>query len=388
MLLGNVTLVENGEIANIATDGELITKVCPSSPASSGQLSLHFENAIAFPGLINSHDHLDFNLYPQLGDRFYSNYTQWGDYIHQNYKPEIQKVLKIPTELREHWGMIKNLLGGVTTVVNHGEPVKSKQRLINVFEDYQFIHSVGFEKDWKLKLNNPLKRKLPVAIHVGEGKDTIAHTEISRLLKSNFLRKKLVGIHGVGMDESQARAFEALVWCPYSNYFLLDRTADVKALKMQTNILFGTDSTLTGSWNIWDHIKMARETSLLNDEELYRSLTVNAANIWKLNNKGLTAGQNADIVIAKKKGTKASDAFFALEPQDILLVVVKGNIVFFDEAIYPQLKGTDISRFEPINLDGTTKYIKDGVTELVNQIKFYYPEASIPFSTDQIAEHA
>ena len=47
------------------------------------------------------------------------------------------------------------------------------------------------------------------------------------------------------MDEQQATAFEALVWCPASNYFLLNTTAAVDKLKTKTSILFGTDSTLT-----------------------------------------------------------------------------------------------------------------------------------------------
>jgi cytosine/adenosine deaminase-related metal-dependent hydrolase len=101
-------------------------------------------------------------------------------------------------------------------------------------------------------------------IHTGEGKDELAYKEIDELIHWNLLGKKLIGIHGVVMSEDQAKEFEALVWCPGSNYFLLNQTAQIDRLKKHTTILFGTDSTLTGNWNIWDHIRLARKNKNVN----------------------------------------------------------------------------------------------------------------------------
>src|SRR6202007_1168364 len=109
------------------------------------------------------------------------------------------------------------------------------------------LHSVGFEKKWRLKLNNPFKQKLPVVIHTGEGTDRRANKEIDRLTGWNLLGRKLIGIHGVAMASHQAEKFRALVWCPQSNDFLLGKTAPVNRIEKYTDILFGTDSTLTGS---------------------------------------------------------------------------------------------------------------------------------------------
>src|SRR6476659_509225 len=68
-----------------------------SSPESPyDETRINFENVIAFPGLINSHDHLDFNLFPQTGNRIYNNYTEWGIDIHDQNKETINSVLKIP----------------------------------------------------------------------------------------------------------------------------------------------------------------------------------------------------------------------------------------------------------------------------------------------------
>lgn len=89
-----------------------------SRAEAGGRLDL--KGALALPGLINSHDHLEFNCFPALGDRKHTDYVAWGKDIHGRYKAEIDAVLRIPGELRARWGVYKNLLGGVTTVLQHG----------------------------------------------------------------------------------------------------------------------------------------------------------------------------------------------------------------------------------------------------------------------------
>src|SRR5882762_2022569 len=155
-------------------DGK-ITAILPSSQGSgpsseSRQLTgnrlhpepcLSFEDALVFPGLINSHDHLDFNLFPSLGNKIYKNYTAWGQDIHTHNKEAIAAVLKIPRQLRTLWGLYKNLLNGFTTVVNHGEKLETDGNIITVFQDYHCLHSVGFEKSWRWKLNRPGRSEWP-----------------------------------------------------------------------------------------------------------------------------------------------------------------------------------------------------------------------------------
>ena len=105
-----------------------------------------FKQAVAFPGLINSHDHLDFNLFPQLGNRIYNNYREWGRDIHNANKAEISGVLRIPAPLRTQWGIYKNLLNGITTVVNHGKPLAIRDPLITVYQRSRSLHSPAFER--------------------------------------------------------------------------------------------------------------------------------------------------------------------------------------------------------------------------------------------------
>jgi cytosine/adenosine deaminase-related metal-dependent hydrolase len=121
-------------------------------PLNNVEENVHhdFNDAIVFPGLTNSHDHLDFNLFPQLGNKLYEDYIHWGNDIHLNYKNQINAVLAVPKQLRVQYGLYKNLLAGITTVVNHGENLLLNDPVINVLQP-ACLHSVGFEKNWKLK---------------------------------------------------------------------------------------------------------------------------------------------------------------------------------------------------------------------------------------------
>jgi cytosine/adenosine deaminase-related metal-dependent hydrolase len=377
MILNNVKTISGTKPINIQIINGKV--VYAGKDALIDRFQLTFENAIVFPGLINSHDHLDFNLFPQLGNRIYNNYTEWGRYIHENYKQEIAGILKIPVSLRIQWGIFKNLLCGVTTVVNHGERIKIVEPLITVLAECHCLHSIQFEKKWKLRLNNPLKRKSPLVIHVGEGSDTLAHKEIDELLRWNLFRKALIGVHGVAMSAEQAKKFEAVIWCPQSNYFLLNKTAPVNYLKDSTRILFGTDSTLTGGWNIWEHIRLARKTKLLSDDELFDTLHKNAAVVWDVDKDN-----QADVVVARiKEGQTHLESFFATEPADILLVLHKGNIKLFDESLFAQMALINRKEFSKVYMNGKCKYVQGNLPGVIKEIKKYYPKAEFPVTIDE-----
>ena len=360
---------------NIKIEGDLISEVSSFSANRKSNPQINFDRALVFPGLINSHDHLDFNLFPKLGNKTYNNYNEWGAYIHGNFKKEIDAVLKIPKDLRSLWGIYKNLLCGVTTVVNHGEKCGNHPDLLTVFEGTHCLHSVKLEKYWKLKMNNPFKINQPVNIHSGEGKDMSSKEEINELIRWNLFHKKMIGVHAVAMTAAQAAKFEAIVWCPETNYFLLNKTADIAILKNHTSILFGTDSALTGSWNFWEHLRLARKTKLLNDSLLFDSFTIKAAQTWNLNTGKINRGSNADLIVAKmKNGDTYFDSFFSLSPADLLLVVHKGKINLFDESVLPQLKGEDLTVFSKISIFGSCKYVKGDLPGLMKKINTYHPK--------------
>lgn len=408
MWLTDLCLPGKDDPISLHIEGGTITAISSTLPPTTSGHTLSFDSALVFPGLINSHDHLDFNLFPALANTRYDNYWTWGRDIHTHNSDEISAVLKIPQNLRTLWGVYKNLFNGFTTVVNHGEWLDIEQPPITIHQQCHNLHSVAFERNWRWKLNRPLVAKpsnrptrpsnrptranWPFVLHVGEGTDAAAQKEISQLLKWNLFHRPLIGIHGVAMTEKQADRFQALVWCPASNYFLLHQTAPIDRLKDHVPILFGTDSTLTGPWDCWSQIRLARQIKAATDEQLLQMLTTAPAAAWGLTDRGkLEKGKLADLVIARPGNTaKGWDAFYEITPSDILLVLSRGKIVLFDPCLKTQLTNagllTNAGSLTTSGLAGNDfqqagpngKYVPGDVNELMKNIRGYYPAIRFP----------
>jgi cytosine/adenosine deaminase-related metal-dependent hydrolase len=384
MLISNVIPVGSNTNIQIKIQNGLIKALNQSQNilADDGtDIHLKFDNAIVFPGLINSHEHLDFNLFSPYGHNKYNNYVEWANYIHTTHKNEINTVLSIPEHLRTLWGIYKNLLCGITTVINHGKYLPITNNIINVIQPNQNLHSVQFEKKWKLKLNHPLKNKEAYCIHIGEGIDGWAQNEIDKLIHWNFLHKELIGIHAVAMKPLQAKRFKAIVWCPSSNYFLFNSTADITRLKLLTKIIFGTDSTLTADWNIWNHLRLGRTTNMLTDTELFHSVTSTPASVWKKNTGNIVIEKEADLVIANNSKNTIFNSFYNTNPENILLITIKGAIKLFDETQKEQIVpyNLDLKNFSRIKIANTVKYVYGNLAELTNIIHQYHPSVRFPF---------
>lgn len=331
---------------------------------------LELDGCIALPGFINSHDHLDFNCYPACGNGQYKNYTVWGPDIQQTHAGIIAEVKKIPLPLRIQWGLYKNLLGGFTTVVNHGEKLDTRDELISVQQDHYALHSPSFEKNWAWKLNKPFRNKRPFVMHIGEGTDAAAHDEINSVIRKNYLKRKIIAIHGVAMDEKQATAFEGLVWCPASNDFLLGATAPVQSLKKKMNIVFGTDSTLTAPWGSDAHFDIALASGQVTEEELTAMLTLNAARLWKLKDRGeLKEGMRADIVVLKQH-----HQLFTRFTDNLQMVICGGEPSV--SAIPPE-NPVDSDR---ILLNEKVFFVKKGIRDLFSAIRDRYKQFTSPFA--------
>lgn len=361
----------------VAREGELLGE-------QPGEPRISLNDCLVFPGLINSHDHLDFNSFPMMGNRAYQNYMEWGPDIHLQNKDLIRHVLSIPAPLRIRWGLYKNLLNGVTTVLHHGHRLRVPGDLVRVHQKPYSLHSVGLEKRWKFRINLPRLSKQPFVIHIGEGTDRTAREEINTLISWNLLKKKIIGIHAVAMDEVQAAAFQALVWCPASNFFLLHQTADMARLQNRTRILFGTDSTVSAPWNLWEHLRMARGLAMLDDPTLFDSVTRSPATVWGFPDRGqIRAGAAADLVIAAPPPTMHDwDSFYALDPWDIQLVFCQGRVQLITRAW--KKKATQVNESldgcSLIRQNGREQYIRGDLPGLLNRIRSYYPSASFPVS--------
>ena len=195
------------------------------------------------------------------------------------------------------------------------------------------------------------------------------------------MKRNLVGVHGVAMNASQAEKFKGLIWCPESNRVMLNKHARIADLKSHTPLLFGTDSTLTGNWNIWHHLRLARSLHQVNDAELFEMITHSPARLWNMNTGELLPDKDADLVVTKKKnGIPTWDDLFKTNPEDILLIIHKGKIRLFDKAMHPQLINLplNISSFSRVSIKGHIKFIEGNLPGLIQSIKRYNPQTHFP----------
>ncbi len=310
------------------------------------------------PGLTNSHDHLEFNLFPKLRHRIYEDYVDWGNDIHSKDSTVIKKISTIPLLLRIQLGVLKNLLQGITTVVHHGvhHPL-IKQVPFRVFLDYHYVHSLRTDKWWRLKmLKAPFQK--PILLHLAEGVSPQMHKEVDLLQRANLLNRPIIAIHGIGVeDEDQLKKLYALVWCPDSNFFLYGKTAPVEKFK-RVPVLFGTDSNVSSSISFWEQLRVARATKKLSDEALFNAIAFLPKNIFKIKNED-------DFVLVKRTKNNIWDSIYSIQEEDIDLVVCNHQIVLADDSVV----GKHANQLLPVIFKGRKKWLLPYWHEVVRQLE-------------------
>jgi cytosine/adenosine deaminase-related metal-dependent hydrolase len=212
------------------------------------------------PGLINAHDHLEFNLFPRLGSGLYPNATEWAKDIYKPDEPPVSDHLRVPKRLRLIWGGLKNLLSGVTTVCHHNpyDSVFDEADFpVRVVKRFGWAHSLRFSPDIAERFR-ATPEGWPFVIHLGEATDAEGAEEIYRLDEMGALTERTVLVHAVALDRDGLdlvrRRGASIVWCPSSNLFTLGRTLDASALD---GVALGTDSALTGAGDMLDELEVA-----------------------------------------------------------------------------------------------------------------------------------
>ena len=260
-----------------------------------------FENTIIYPALINAHDHLVGNWYPPaISKEKFANSHIWVEamknhptYLDRN-KFWVNDGAFILTKAKEmtlcQLGAYKNLFSGVTAVQDHA-PNQSDEYYnsfpINVLKDYTQCHSLPLGNWWGgrsaeeefIKANN----KRPFIIHLGEGVDEITAQEFSDLKTKNLLAENTIMIHGIALRDkeigeiSQAKA--TICWCPTSNENLIGKHLNIQScLENKTNVVLGTDSTLSGNINLFAEMKFSKDNfPEVSSQDIFKMVTANAA---------------------------------------------------------------------------------------------------------------
>ncbi len=330
---------------------------------------------LVLPGLVNAHDHLEFSLFPRMGDSPYRNYIEWGEDIHKTFPEVIRLHRAVPKEVRVAWGGIRNLLSGVTTVSHHNplHPEMLSGRFpVRVIREYGWAHSPALGGDLgAARAATP--DGAPFIVHACEGVDELARQEVHELDRLRLLDSRAVLVHGLALDErGVALLIErcgSLVVCPSSNQFLFGVLPDLALLRSVPNLSLGSDSPLTAAGDLLDEIQLLIGFCRVCPQVAYEMVTTAPAAILRLRNgEGvLKRGGFADVFAVRDVDAPPADRLCSLTMREVELVIIGGHVMLASAALLERLPERAKQGLEALSIDGTIRWLRAPVASLLRR---------------------
>lgn len=261
---------------SVAINGSTIARV----DAAPVQGAINVEGVI-FPGLIDLHNHLTWNLLPRWKpNRLFTNRYEWqeaAEYVEMLSGPNAALSGGFGNPANSYscdmnrYGELKAIVNGATSTIGgaFNKCVRGLARNLDTLSElsadqefdtepfrnliFPFQPSTPCEEQMVRDLgkkevgpcvneynvprpNADLPKKVPlraVVAHVGEGTDASARREFTMLEQHGFLVPGLSIIHGVALQRDQfvrmAQKGVGLIWSPRSSLELYGRTTDIAA---------------------------------------------------------------------------------------------------------------------------------------------------------------
>lgn len=323
---------------------------------------------LVFPGLINAHEHLQVNNVPPLpGDATFPNSYAWIEAFRSHFAdPALVAALAEPKERRLRHGALKNLLAGVTFVAHHDpwHPALDAQ---------DFPVTLLRNHGWSYTLNGPdygppvqlsfatTPSGHPWMIHLAEGTDDVAASELDQLDSLGCLAANTVLIHGVGMGKRDIERViavgAAVIWCPGSNRRLLGRTLDPRRLHAAGRLAIGSDSRLSGERDLLVELRNEMLSGELGPSALLALATECAARVLHLPRRGrLDVGYAGDVVIVEDRGGHEVNGLIGRDRADLRAVVRDGVPCLADPDFADWFEAAGIETVA-VTLDGRPKLL-------------------------------
>jgi 5-methylthioadenosine/S-adenosylhomocysteine deaminase len=338
-------------------DGDKIVAVTATGhppPAGFENIAVETTGGTIFPGLIELHNHLSYNMLrlwkvPKL----YTNRDQWGSH------PDYRKLISGPTrvlgatagfpEAITRFVECKCLLAGVTA--SQGITLQSvhlerfyRGVVRNVEAAVPPLPSAhakisDVEATDAAKFLAALKKTKCSILHLSEGTDAKARAHFTDLKLPNdkwAIASSLAGIHCVGLEREDfdvmAQFGASMVWSPLSNLLLYGQTAKVEAAKAAgVTLALGPDWAPSGSKNLLAELKIAKIVSglkggLFSDREIVAMATRSAAKMLRWDNLlgSLEAGKLADLLVIEGAAGDSYAQLIKASEGAIRLVMIAG----------------------------------------------------------------
>lgn len=365
----NLTCITGARVATSATQGTPNTLYIAEGRivSSSSRLpeATDLTGHLVLPGLVNAHDHLEFNLFPRLGHGPYANSAAWAADIHNVDRSLILAHSSVPKSTRLWWGALKNLLSGVTTVCHHNpydEAVFTDDFPVRVLRDFAWAHSFAFDDvEQRHRAAPPC---IPFILHLGEGSDAASAGELNRLCAAGALDGRTVVVHGAALSGAALAqinaAGAALVWCPSSNLFTLGRTLDPAHLPSRAAL--GSDSALTGCGDLLDELRCARVLGA-SPERLYAMVTAAAADVLRLGaaEGTLSPGAPADFIVLRDDGRPPCEQLVDADFRRVELVVRGGRVLLCSPGLLSRVPADNL---QALRVDGVLRFVAAPVADL------------------------
>jgi 5-methylthioadenosine/S-adenosylhomocysteine deaminase len=373
------TVIPNGTVLIVA---DRIAGVGADVNAPDATAPVETDSFI-FPGLIDLHNHLTWNLFPRWPPVNWKP-TDWDPTKKFGARYDWQQLKSYKEDLdtphsalvAEGWGCemnrygeVKAIAGGSTSSIGSLGPVKCVEGLARDLDFYSGLYQADDFTSEKLVYNVfPLEMQINEAdsvrtrlssgqlkafiIHVAEGAagNASAAREYKMFVAQGFLRPGVSIIHGVPLKPPQFQEMAAhgigLIWSPRSNIELYGATTDIAGAKSSGVVIaIAPDWSPSGSSGMLEELKYAeawnarQHPKVFEDADLVKMATIYPAQLAGLSDKigSLSRGYLADLLLLKRNSTDPYAALLHATPLDVRLVVVGGKPIYGDRDLMEKL---------------------------------------------------